>query len=188
LKPLEVRTLALDYVSEIIGSWEKVDQKELNAVVEHTYSRLIQGELVLVAGNGGSSSTASHFVNDWTKGLRIKANLPVRALSLSDNVSTLTALANDYSYKEIFSFQLENYVGIATTLICISGSGNSKNILAAAKRARELNMTVIGLIGFDGGELKSLCDLVFHCKVNDMQIVEDMHLSFGHMVLRRHAN
>jgi D-sedoheptulose 7-phosphate isomerase len=112
----------------------------------------------------------------------------VRAICLSDNIPTITAIANDLSYDQIFSFQIENYAGISPTLICISGSGNSANVVGAAIRARELGMDVIGLVGFDGGKLSAVCTQIFHCKIEDMQIIEDMHLSFGHMVLKRHLN
>ena len=173
-----------EYVQSLQKAWSMVNVDELASCVKEVHETLLRGELVLIAGNGGSASTASHFVNDWSKGLSSEVELPIRAISLSDNVSLITAVGNDASYDEIFSFQLENYLGLATLLICISGSGNSRNILSAALKAKQLGMKVIGLVGFDGGNLLPMCSQSFHCKVDDMQIVEDMHLSFGHMVLR----
>ena len=172
------------YLNDLMVAWQSVDTVELNEAVTHVYRALINGEIVLIAGNGGSAATASHFVNDWTKGISQNIQLPIRAISLADNTPTLSAIANDISYDEIFSRQITNYGGLASTLICISGSGNSVNLLKAAELARSLGMKVIGLLGYDGGALKSLCNLSFHCEINDMQIVEDMHLTFGHMVLR----
>ena len=177
--------LAAEYISNLTRAWINVDQVKLEMCIDKIYSALTSGRLVLTAGNGGSASTASHFVNDWAKGLREKTNSPIQAICLSDNIATITALANDLSYEQIYANQLENYVGLKPILICISGSGNSANILNAAKQAKKLGIEVVGLIGFDGGKLIDLCTTYFHCDINDMQIVEDMHLSFGHMVLRR---
>ena len=177
--------LAAESISNLTRAWINVDQVKLEMCIDKIYSALTSGRLVLTAGNGGSASTASHFVNDWAKGLRERTNSPIRAICLSDNTATLTALANDVSYDQIFASQLENYVGLKPILICISGSGNSANILNAAKQAKTLGIEVVGLIGFDGGKLTELCTTYFHCDINDMQIVEDIHLSFGHMVLRR---
>ena len=177
--------LAAEYISKLTRAWLNVDQVKLELCIDRIYRALINGQLVLTAGNGGSASTASHFVNDWAKGLREKTNSPMRAICLSDNIATITALANDVSYDQIYANQLENYMGLKPILICISGSGNSTNILSAAVQAKKLGIEVVGLIGFDGGKLIELSTSYFHCDINDMQIVEDMHLSFGHMVLRR---
>jgi D-sedoheptulose 7-phosphate isomerase len=117
-----------------------------------------KGATVYIAGNGGSASTASHWVNDLGKATKSPNKSPVRVMSLNDNVSWLTALANDEGYERVFSGQLENFAVQGDVLIVISASGNSPNLLRAVELARSRSMTTIGLLGFDGGALKDMVD------------------------------
>ena len=173
-----------DYLETLQDCWSKVSLLDLQDAVSSVRKTLLAGDKVLIVGNGGSSATASHFVNDWVKGLSQTAGKPIRALSLTDNTPTVSALANDLNYESIFSHQIQTWGVPGDTFLCISGSGKSKNIIEAAKSAKRLNLKVIGLIGFSGSELEKLCDISFVCNIDDMQIIEDMHMSFGHMVLR----
>jgi D-sedoheptulose 7-phosphate isomerase len=141
---------------------------------------------IFVAGNGGSAATASHWVNDLGKATKRSGRIPIRAISLTDNVSWLSALANDEGYARVFAGQLENFASAKDVLIVISASGNSPNLLQAVDVARRAGMTSIGLLGFDGGELK--------CIVNDMvwvrsekgayELVEDAHAAICHAITR----
>lgn len=113
---------------------------------------------VYVAGNGGSAATATHWVNDLCKATRADGRLPIKAMSLTDNASFLTALANDEGYDRVFAGQLENFAKAGDVLIVISASGNSPNLVRAVETARERGVATIALLGFDGGILKEKAD------------------------------
>lgn len=113
---------------------------------------------VYVAGNGGSAATATHWANDLCKATRRAGRSPIRAISLTDNTSFLTALANDEGYDRVFAGQLENFATPGDLLIVISASGNSPNLVRAVEVARDRGVTTIALLGFDGGILKEKAD------------------------------
>jgi D-sedoheptulose 7-phosphate isomerase len=168
-------------LAEVSG---KVDRQKATKAIAVVQKALLGGNLVCTIGNGGSSSTASHYVNDWVKGFSIKNGVACRAMCLSDNTPTLTAIANDIGFEEVFAFQVARLMSKGDVLVCVSGSGNSPNILAALQEARRQEVIVVAVTGFEGGELLSNSDFSFHVPVSDMQIVEDLHSTFGHLVLR----
>ena len=128
-------------------------------------------------GNGGSASTATHFVNDVSLGSR-QFKKPFRAISLCDNQAVITAIANDDGYENIFLQQLQTLATAGDTIVCISASGNSKNLIKAIEYARENNIYVVGLTAFDGGYLKDNCDLNIHVptKIGEYGPAEDLHM------------
>ena len=128
-------------------------------------------------GNGGSASTATHFVNDVSLGSR-QFEKPFRAISLCDNQAVITAIANDDGYENIFLQQLQTLATARDTIVCISASGNSKNLIKAIEYARENNIYVVGLTAFDGGYLKNNCDLNIHVptKIGEYGPAEDLHM------------
>jgi D-sedoheptulose 7-phosphate isomerase len=139
-----------------------------------------RGSTVFILGNGGSAATASHFACDLAKGTRA-AGLPAfRVVSLSDNVPLMTAWANDTNYERIFAEQLSTLIRPADIVIAISASGNSPNILAAARVARKLGAYTIGLTGQDGGKLSRLVDLAIYVPAQSIEQVEDAHLVIAH--------
>jgi len=140
-----------------------------------------KGGKIYLCGNGGSAATASHGANDLNNAFSHMAGT-MPAIALSDNVSLLTATANDHSYEDVFEFQLRYLLKADDVLITISGSGNSENVIKAALYAREKSAKVIAMVGFDGGRLKSLADCCFHAHVNNMQISEDMHMMCLHLL------
>lgn len=101
---------------------------------------------------------------------------------LANNLSTLTAIANDYSYDDVFLHQVKSMLDKHDVLITISGSGNSTNVIKAAEYAKSKNNLVISMVGFDGGKLKKISDYSFHVAVDNMQISEDLHLFFCHII------
>jgi D-sedoheptulose 7-phosphate isomerase len=105
-------------------------------------------------------------------------------LALTDNIPTMTAWANDSSYEDIFSEQLRNFVQPQDVAFAISGSGNSKNVLKALQVARKAGARTIGISGFQGGEMKSLCDICIVVPSENMQIIEDLHLAMAHAIFR----
>jgi len=141
--------------------------------------------VVYTFGNGGSASLASHLACDLGKGTAYcNGGKRFRVLALTDNLITLTAWANDSSYEDIFSEQLRNFVQPHDVAFAISGSGNSKNVLNALQVAREAGATTLGISGFEGGQMKSLCDICVVVPSNNMQIIEDVHLATAHSIFR----
>lgn len=145
-----------------------------------------RGSFIYIAGNGGSSSTASHWVNDLGKATKRSGRRPLKAMCLSDNVSWFSALSNDEGYERSFAGQLENFAGPGDVLTCISASGNSPNLVRAVEVARLAKVTTVGLLGFDGGALKHLVDEAL-CVETDKgmyELVEDVHAAICHAVTR----
>lgn len=143
------------------------------------------GQMVYLFGNGGSASLASHLACDLGKGTAYcNGGKRFRVLALTDNLPTLTAWANDSCYEDVFSEQLRNFVRPGDVAFAISGSGNSKNVLKALSVARVARATTVGISGFEGGRMKSLCDLCVVVPSNNMQFIEDLHLAMAHAIFR----
>jgi len=137
---------------------------------------------IYIFGNGGSAALASHFACDLGKGTSFdgRSQKRFRVMSLTDNLPLLTAWANDTSYELVFAEQLQNFVEPGDVVFAISGSGNSPNVLHGLKVAREAGAFNIGLGGFHGGKMKPLCDLYIVIPSDNMQIIEDFHVSVTH--------
>ncbi len=143
-----------------------------------------RGSTIFFIGNGGSAATASHFAQDLGEVGRKSGKKHFRTLSLTDNVSFITAMGNDYGFEKIFTGQLDNLFKEDDILVAISASGNSPNVIEAVKLVKKLGGVTIGFVGFDGGRLKNLCDLVVHVEANKGEYgpVEDIHLIIDHMI------
>jgi D-sedoheptulose 7-phosphate isomerase len=137
---------------------------------------------VFICGNGGSAANAMHMANDFLYGVAKSGGKGIRVSALPANVSTVTCLANDLGYDQIFSAQLATRGSKDDLLIVLSGSGNSPNVINALKEARSLEMTSFAIVGFSGGTCKELADVAIHFAVDDMQIAEDLQLIVGHML------
>lgn len=137
---------------------------------------------IFVMGNGGSASTASHFVSDLLKTSITNENNRFKAMSLSDNIPVLLAWSNDVSYDTIFSSQLENFLQKGDVVIGISGSGNSKNVLNAIEFADQKQAVTIGLSGKGGGKLSELVKTNLTVESDDMLTIETMHLLIFHLI------
>ena len=151
-----------------------------------TLLRAIVGteKTVWVIGNGGSAATASHFAVDLAKGCSIRIEKSLRAISLMDLVPIQTAWSNDDSYDVALERTLENFLQPADLVFAISGSGNSKNILNAIVLAKKNGIQTIGLTGFNGGRMSDLLSVEINVNSEDMQIIEDLHLSICHFISR----
>ena len=172
-----------DYIALERDVLSKLDVDSINKVLNCLDKTQENGNTVYIFGNGGSGSTSSHFQNDFNKGLSEHLEKKFNFLCLNDNVSTMLAVANDSSYEEIFKFQLEGHLKPGDVVMALSGSGNSKNIIKAVEYAKSCGNTVIGLTGYDGGKLKQLCDISLHVPVNSMQMTEDIHMVFDHLMM-----
>jgi D-sedoheptulose 7-phosphate isomerase len=180
-----------EYLGRLKDVIDKLDVGEITTLMARLLAAYDRRAAVYIFGNGGSGSTASHFVNDFNKGVSAGLARGFRFYCLNDNVATVTAVANDMSYDQIFALQLHNYLRDGDLVIAISGSGNSPNVLRAIEYARGREVETVGLVGYGGGRLKELVDYCVHVPVDDMQKVEDLHLVVNHIMmaqLRRHLH
>ena len=172
----------LDRVSEEIGKLDLAAAQKLSDLIEERYHA---GRFVFIIGNGGSGANASHLCEDLAKCTLcdFENQKRLKVLSLTDNVSWIMAVANDISYEGIFSEQLKNLASPGDLLLAISGSGNSPNILKAVDWSNKNGLTTYGITGFGGGKLKGMAQHNLHVAVNDMGIVESLHLVVFHWVI-----
>lgn len=161
----------------------KLDIEQINDAINAIVCAYEKGKTIYVFGNGGSSSTASHIVCDFNKGICSSLEKKFHVICLSDNVPMMTAIANDISYDDVFEFPLIGRLNEGDVLLAISGSGNSKNVIKAVEYGKAHNAVIIGMTGYDGGKLFKLADYHLHAPVNDMMKSEDIHLTFDHMIM-----
>jgi D-sedoheptulose 7-phosphate isomerase len=157
-RAFEAKQIAAEYLREFAQLLERVDLDSIERVVEHLRRARDAEGTVYVAGNGGSASTASHWANDLGKATKASSRAFMRVMCLSDNVSWLTALANDEGYNRVFSGQLENFAGRGDVFVALSASGNSGNLVRAVELGKQRGVITIAMVGFDGGALKGLVD------------------------------
>ena len=164
----------LEYLTSLIA---KLDREAIAKFADLLLESRDSGATTYFLGNGGSASTATHFVNDVSLGSR-QFEKPFRAISLCDNQAVITAIANDDGYENIFLQQLQTLAKPGDAIVCISASGNSKNLIKAIEYAKDNNIYVVGLTAFDGGYLKENCDLNIHVptKVGEYGPAEDLHM------------
>ena len=143
-----------DYTNNLKDGLASVDPDKLGDIVNLLENSIKSGKTIFTCGNGGSSAISEHFVCDFFKGTSTSSTIQPIIHSLSSNVPTLTAIANDISYDEIFSYQIERYGVSQDVLLCVSSSGNSENIIRAIKKAKSMDIKTISFVGFDGGEAK----------------------------------
>lgn len=169
-----------EYLSEILG---RVDVRAVRAFIDALLRAREEGARIFFMGNGGSAATANHFANDVAIGTRSWAK-PFHALSLTENVSMLTAIGNDYGYDEIFVQQLRAQMSRGDLVVAISASGNSPNILKAVEHANANGATTVALSGFDGGRLKQIAHLNVHVPTlhGEYGPTEDVHMILNHLV------
>ena len=172
-----------EYIALEIETLKKISCAELSDLITELDEARKRDATIWIMGNGGSGATASHFVNDFNKGVSEYIDQKFRFICLNDNVSTIMAIANDISYDAIFEFQLRGRVTSNDLVIGLSGSGNSKNVLNAVALAKNVGAKTIGLTGYDGGKLKQMADLSVHVPVMSMQITEDIHMIFDHLIM-----
>lgn len=181
---MDFKNAIKEYYEREIRVINNLNLDEINEAMNAIYETYKNQGTIYICGNGGSASTASHFQNDFNKGISEYVDNKFRFYCLNDNVATLMAIANDIGYEEVFRFQITNRITDKDLFIGISGSGNSKNVLNAAEYAKEKGAKVIGITGYTGGKLKELADYKMHVDECDMQIDEDIHMTFDHMMMK----
>ena len=161
----------------------KLDVDAINDAMNLIMQTYEEEKTIYIFGNGGSSATASHYQNDFNKGISEYVEKKFCFHCLNDNMSTIMAIANDIGFEEIFRFQLINRLKKGDLVIAISGSGNSENVIRAVEYVKKQGNQVIGMTGYHGGKLKKLADISLHVDVNSMQVTEDIHMIFDHMMM-----
>ena len=185
----DVKLFSKAYASYISKIVTQLDFIAIEKLAKSLLKARKNNNQIFFAGNGGSSSTASHFVNDLgvdvlkANGLK-KNTKSFRVFSLNDNIATITAISNDIGYEEVFSRQLEVYGKKNDVLVVISASGNSKNLIKVVKKAKEMKVLTIGLLGFDGGKLMKIIDIPIKTVTNNGEFgpTEDTHLIICHIL------
>lgn len=178
-----------DYRKRLNAELDKIDIAEVQQWADAIYACWENGRFVYIIGNGGSGTTASHMAEDLGKSSLREEDLGdetkrrLKVLSLTDNAGWLMAVGNDVGYDQIFVQQLMNYGSEGDLLIAISGSGNSPNVLKAVDWANRHGLTTLGLTGFNGGKLREAASMGVHVPLNDMGMVESIHLCLFHWVL-----
>lgn len=178
----EQKNLIKSYFDREIEAIKKLNLEDINAAVQAIWAAYEREATIYIFGNGGSAATASHYASDFNKGISEKKEKKFNFVCLNDNYAMLMAVANDISYDEVFRFPLINKLKPTDLVIGISGSGNSKNVIRAVEYAKEIGAPVIGITGYHGGKLKELADYHMDVMVDDMQISEDLHMVFDHMM------
>jgi D-sedoheptulose 7-phosphate isomerase len=173
-----------NYISTLQQTVNKLHQPLISEVIHLLQRARMQGNQVFIMGNGGSASTASHFVCDLAKNTRYDGLPHFRAIGLTDNMEIFSAYANDEGYENVFSLQLSNLIRPDDIVIAISTSGNSRNVVNAVQEAQKHNATTIGFTGFDGGRLGQLVTVHIHVDSIIIEHVEDIHLMLEHMIVR----
>jgi D-sedoheptulose 7-phosphate isomerase len=175
-------TFAGEYKSKLLHTLETLDLKTVAQAIEILREAREQNRQIFVCGNGGSASTASHFVCDMVKGASFQRQKRFRIMALADCTPTLTAYSNDVGYDCVFTEQLKNFAQQGDVVIALSGSGNSPNVVNALEYANSISCQTIALTGRDGGQLGSRATLQIHVAEPHMGRIEDGHLIVCHML------
>lgn len=173
------------YLNRLGKLIENIDATQFDVAIGLIASTWQNKKQIICFGNGGSALTANHFINDWNKSIFLKTGKPFRGRSLCENIGLIMSYANDISYQDIFVEQLKNILETGDLLIAISGSGNSENVIRAVDYGNKNGAITLGLCGYDGGKLKPMAQHNVWANIADMQLSEDIHFIFGHMVMQK---
>jgi D-sedoheptulose 7-phosphate isomerase len=178
-----------EYLTRCADEFGRLDLSQIEALSEEIFSAYQDGRFVFICGNGGSGSTSSHFCEDLGKSTLRREDFTnddvkrLKVLSLTDNTPYILAWGNDEGFDRVFVEQLKNLASPGDVLLAISGSGNSPNILKAVEWANRHRLKTWGITGYDGGRLKGLGQSNLHVPLDDMGMVESIHLVVFHWIL-----
>lgn len=170
------------YRTDLLEAVRLIDAAAVQQAIEWFKEARERGRHIFVCGNGGSASTASHFVCDINKGASYTRDRRFRMMALTDNLATLTAYSNDVGYECAFTEQLKNFAEPGDVVMAISGSGNSPNVLRAVEYANSIGCKTLALTGRDGGKLGPMAQLNIQVPVLHMGRIEDAHMVVCHMI------
>jgi D-sedoheptulose 7-phosphate isomerase len=176
------------YLSRLMAVLGAIDYQAMDRAVSVINAACSRGAQIITLGNGGSSLTALHYITDWAKMIPTVTGRPFHGRSLVDNIGLMTAYANDVSFADIFAEQLKNLLREGDLVIAISGSGNSENVIRAVNYANTHGGETLGICGYGGGRLRERAQHTVWIQVNDMQLCEDAHAIFGHIVMQKLCN
>jgi len=177
-----IGAFADDYFEHLAGAAASVDRAaltEATAVLKRTY---VAGGTVFACGNGGSGAISNHLHCDHLKGVQTDTTLKPKVVSLSATIETITAIANDISYDEVFVYQLRTLAEPGDALITISSSGNSENVVRACQWAKDNGVATTVMTGFDGGRSRAIADISLHVDADNYGVIEDVHQSLMHIL------
>ncbi|MCP3951143.1 MAG: SIS domain-containing protein [Desulfobacterales bacterium] len=181
---MDFGNFAATYLKDLKTVLDGFETDRFTELMEALLSAYENERTIFIMGNGGSGSTASHFVCDLNKGCCLDLEKKFKVMCLNDNLPSLLAYANDISYDVVFVEQLKNFFKAGDLVIGISGSGNSENVLKAIRYAGAHGGKTVGITGYAGGQLAELVDIPFVARVDDMQKVEDVHMIVVHMIMQ----
>ncbi|MDB3994458.1 SIS domain-containing protein [Gammaproteobacteria bacterium] len=176
-----LKEFLIDYSERLNQSLINIDEFDLDKAFSVLKEAVQTKATIYTCGNGGSSAIAEHFVCDFLKGASTDSTIDPKVVPLL-STPLLTALANDLSYDKVFSYQLEKYAENGDILLCVSSSGNSENIINAIRAAKELGVTSLSFVGFNGGRALKESDISLHVSSLNYGIVEDAHHSLMHIL------
>ena len=171
------------YHAEFGKIYTAFDLESLSKASELMANHYAADKQIFTAGNGGSAALAIHLAADFGKNVAGPNDKHPRILSLCCNSAAITAIGNDCGYENTFSFQLRNLMNSGDLVVLISSSGNSPNVIEAARFAKDGGATVLGFTGFSGGKLKEMADVSLHVSSNVYELVEDAHSFFCHAIV-----
>lgn len=176
---------AEQYKAQVLDTVSMIDAAQVDRAIDWFQEALDHNRHIFTCGNGGSGSTASHFVCDVLKGASYQRDKKFRILSLNDSMATLTAYSNDVHYDSVFVEQLRNYAQPGDVVMAVSGSGNSSNVVKALEYANQVGCKTIALTGRDGGRLGEVAQLNIQVPEQHMGRIEDAHMIICHMIAYR---
>lgn len=171
-----------NYINQQRMAVDAIPVEQVESIIEVFNTARKNDQQIFVCGNGGSASNASHFITDLGKSSSDKSYRRFRCLSLNENVSWITAIANDYSYDDVYMRQLENYARSGDVLMVLSVSGNSPNIVKAVEWGRQHGLVTIALVGAKKGQLAEIASHVIVINSNHYGRVEDCQMHICHMI------
>jgi D-sedoheptulose 7-phosphate isomerase len=172
------------YFADVKEALDSLAPEKISQVIDILHQARLAKRKIFVMGNGGSASTATHFVCDLSKNTRLTGQPHFKVIGLSDNMAAFSAYGNDDGYENVFKLQLANLVEPDDVVIGISCSGNSPNVVNAITLAKEVGATTIGFTGFEHGKLGPLVDVELHVTGRHIECMEDAHLILGHLITR----
>ena len=173
-----------DYLAAHSHLAQKLDWRAFQGGIDLVAAKFEAGKQIITCGNGGSACAASHYIADWNKMVNLETGRKFRGISLCDNIGIVTAFANDVAFDEIFAGQLKAILDEGDLVIAVSGSGNSPNVVKAIEYANKTGADTLAVVGYDGGVLRRIAKHCVWVPSFDMQLCEDVHLMFGHMVMK----
>lgn len=181
---MKIKEFTRSYIENLKKLLDNVDENAVEDIINALELTVKNKSRFYIIGNGGSSATASHMVNDLAIGLKRRDIISINVVSLGDNSSVTSAIANDIGFENIFYMQLKDILNPEDVILAISCSGNSPNIIKAVEYGQKTGSKIIGVTGFDGGRLKELADVKFHVNApkGEYGLVEDVHMILDHII------